>query len=672
MLGGESLFSPGPLMMTDHCRRGMTLTSMNTAPRTVNDPLYNLPSGKNNDLGTPNTGYSPQDSNFISGVTNGAGANAPSEKLGFYFGGYYNQNGTKYDYFNPPTDEANFLIKVDMSEVTNADWSVMTPQNTSACPWRAEGGLVWIPASTQGLLIAVGGVETPADLNYYVGEDNTTVSMSFLTEFPVYDIGTDTWSLQPLNPNSPVPPHPLAQFCTVVASAANGTHHEIFVYGGWDNDKGDPVSDVWILTVPSFTWIKADGAGQNGAPRQGHVCVSPYPNQMIAIGGTAKAGMSLSTNRTVDVYDLNELNWTSSYDPDVYDEYKAHQTVLQVVSATPTASGMSSQVANWFDTQYDMSKVKFYGPYTKEGTSTPSPNNTTAPNNTSTSSAAPTSAPSHNSDRAWVIPVAVVVPVVSVLALIGALLLFCRRWRTRQTRSPSQGTSELHRRKSWVVPWLWSTGSETGRKDIGSDTMTEVEPAQSPPIKAGPQELEGGARGDYFSGNGVNQSPHDKWVTTTPARSPHGEYNGLVEAPHSVTVHEVDGGSHFGGDGGNSRLPGSTSMSQPDVSSNPSGSPGITPAETPSLSRGPSATAPANERSHQPWASMGRVIGVFPLIGSGPEETRSHRHTASVSSGPSLPSPGLDAGPRPVRSRSRSVGEDGPASDGRDTGNHTL
>ncbi|KAI1613550.1 hypothetical protein EDD37DRAFT_675836 [Exophiala viscosa] len=139
--------------------------------------------------------------------------------------------------------------------------------------------------------------------------------MSFLREVPVYDIGTDTWSLQPLNSGSPAPTHPLAQFCTVVGSTSSGSHHEIFVYGGWDNDNGDPLSDVSILTVPSFTWVKADGVERAGASRQGHVCVTPYPNQMIAIGGTAKSGLSRSTNRTVDVYNLNELNWTSVYDP---------------------------------------------------------------------------------------------------------------------------------------------------------------------------------------------------------------------------------------------------------------------------------------------------------------------------------------------------------------------
>ncbi|KAK5283863.1 hypothetical protein LTR43_011985, partial [Exophiala xenobiotica] len=56
-----------------------------------------------------------------------------------------------------------------------------------------------------------------------------------------------------LNEGSPIPDTPLTQFCTVVASDTNGSHHEIFVYGGWDSNGGQALDTVWILTVPSFT-----------------------------------------------------------------------------------------------------------------------------------------------------------------------------------------------------------------------------------------------------------------------------------------------------------------------------------------------------------------------------------------------------------------------------------
>lgn len=42
-------------------------------------------------LGLPDMSYKPQNGSFIT-VTNGAGANAPSERRSFYFGGFCNDS----------------------------------------------------------------------------------------------------------------------------------------------------------------------------------------------------------------------------------------------------------------------------------------------------------------------------------------------------------------------------------------------------------------------------------------------------------------------------------------------------------------------------------------------------------------------------------------------------
>ncbi|OCT52343.1 hypothetical protein CLCR_08082 [Cladophialophora carrionii] len=517
---------------------GMVLTSLDTKDRTVSLPLYDAPEASNINLGVPNLNYDPQDGTFIS-VTNGAGANAPSEESAFYFGGLYNEDGTKYSYFAPPTNQSAWLITVQMDDLGHATWiKAPLPENIA---WRAEGGLVWVPTSTQGILIAIGGVVKPADINFQVPQDNATQSLTFLKEFPVYDIGSDQWSVQPLNPSSQVPPAPLAQFCTTVASSADGSHHEIFIYGGWDSNGGSANEDVWILSVPSFTWIKAEPSGRKGAARTNHVCVQPYPDQMIVIGGTGSSETPPTFNNSVDVFNLNTFTWTGTYDPTVHDDYKPHQAVRDVLSATPTASNMPSAVAGWFQGKYDMTKVRSFGPFELQSTAAP----------TNTSSPTATQAPaSGGSDRDWVIPVAVVVPVVVVGALVGVLIfLCCRRARKARARAQEDGAqSEMaHNRKSWIVPWIYSTSSHAPPKDIGTDSsVTEVEQGPHSPrpmAQTAPHELEGG--GGYFRGSDAG-APQERWSQSTQIRSPRYDSAGPVEGMNTE-VHEVEGSARVSG-----------------------------------------------------------------------------------------------------------------------------
>ncbi|OAP54494.1 hypothetical protein AYL99_10942 [Fonsecaea erecta] len=494
--------------------------------RTVNDPLYDIPPDSSIQAGVPNVAYSPQSGSFIKDITNGAGANAPSENLCFYFSGKYNEDGTAFSYFSPPKDYSPWLIRVDTTLQGHADWS-REDLTLSNITLRSEGALVWIPASTRGLLIAIGGVVYPADLNGYLETDNTTditVANSFLTQFPVYDIGSSTWSMQSLSSGSPIPDGPLAQFCTVVASSEDYSHHEIFVYGGWDSNDGPAYGNVWILSVPSFTWIRAN---IDGTRRQGHVCMSPYPDQMIVIGGTGDFGAGLASNNSVDVFNLNDLSWTGRYDPAVHDVYKPAPIVASVVSATPTPNGgMSPQIAGWFNTAYNTDLIRNWGPYNVTTTNTP------------TNTAAPTVTPALHHHRDWVVPVAVTVPVVVGVAFFAGLIFLCCR-RARRDRQQRQDLSEDDKKKSGILSWLRSTS--TGKDHTTESSVTEVEHPHSPQPMAqtAPHELPGG----YFfrSEPGSNQ---DRWSSSTPVRSPRAEYDGPVEGP-DTEVHEVHGSSRI-------------------------------------------------------------------------------------------------------------------------------
>jgi hypothetical protein len=634
----------------------MALTSGDTDQRTVSLPLYNAPEASNLQLGQPNLNYDPQDGTFIY-VTNGAGANAPSEQSGFYFGGLYNANGTKYSYFSPPTDQSAQLITVQMIDIGHANW-IKAPLGENITT-RTEGGLVWVPTSTAGILIAIGGVVKPADVNFEVPQDNATQSLTFLKEFPVYDVGSSQWSLQPLNPSSPVPPAPLAQFCTTVASSADGSHHEIFVYGGWDSNGGDAQGDVWILTVPSFTWIKAEPSGRKGTARQNHVCVSPYPDQMIVIGGTGTGETPPTFNNSVDVFNLNTFNWTGAYDPTVHDDYKPNKAVLSVVSATPTASNIQSSVQGWFSTAYDTSKIQSFGPYQLESASSPS--NTTSPTNTPPPSGG-------GSNRDWVVPVAVVVPVVVIGALLGALIFFCcRRSRRNRQAQEDQGQSEMaDHRKNWIVPWIWSQSSQGQHKDIATDSsVTEVgdHPPHSPaPMRqVAPQELEGGT---FYTGS-ESGAPRERWSQSTQVRSPRYEYAGPVEGMNTE-VHEVDGSARVSGPEDISYDLRNMAMYPPSVVSG--GGPNSRTVPSSSVSASGDSVTPASPQSHSVLASSGfapihegeiadgddhtsafnRAISPIDLRSERPIHERKESDVSDLGSASPFPSPNPEAHDRPA------------------------
>src|ERR1700719_3044848 len=81
-----------------------------------------------------------------------------------------------------------------------------------------------------------------------------------------------------------IPPQ-LTLFCSVMAAADNSSYN-IYIYGGYDgiNSSRATSDDVYILSIPSFTWVKVySGTSTHG--RTGHKCVKVYPDQMFVLGG---------------------------------------------------------------------------------------------------------------------------------------------------------------------------------------------------------------------------------------------------------------------------------------------------------------------------------------------------------------------------------------------------
>lgn len=394
-------------------------------------------------------------------VTNGAGVSAPSENLAFYFSGMRAPEwGPIYYDDSSANVTANTLIQVDMSTMRAEEWTNITIPDD--IPPRANAELVWVPVSDRGLLVAIGGVIEPEEiwargLNDSQQDESRAQSPGFMTSLPVYDIASEEWYLQNTTGEAP---GQLTQFCSVMASAQDSSSHNIYIYGGYNGlDSGNvPSDDVWILSLPSFTWVKAyTGTATHG--RSGHRCVAPYPDQMFVIGGVHQNQANCVDGGIIQVFNLNTLEFQDSYDPDVWSEYEVPATLSQVIGGN--REGGSTQTTSWSEdalgtlfTQRYARQVTQHYPYSSVSASASNTENETSSGGVS---------------KGAIIGISVAAGIVGLVIIILCILLVRRRRIIRSGSSVKSSTSGHSR----VTNWL------NGGSFMSSKTRSPVSPMDS-------------------------------------------------------------------------------------------------------------------------------------------------------------------------------------------------
>ncbi|KAK2684843.1 hypothetical protein QWA68_016553 [Fusarium oxysporum] len=143
---------------------------------------------------------------------------------------------------------------------------------------RAEGVMTFIPVSDGGMLVYFGGVQDP-------GHNGTMIPQPMEQIF-VYDIMSDNWFVQ--EANGTIPEY-RRRFCAGAVWAKDRSSYNIYLnaglgFGGYGFD------DVYILSLPSFTWIKTYPLGRKGTgdfPSHSLSCnVVNNGSQMLTIGGS--------------------------------------------------------------------------------------------------------------------------------------------------------------------------------------------------------------------------------------------------------------------------------------------------------------------------------------------------------------------------------------------------
>lgn len=405
-------------------------------------------------IGPLDESLSPSVSNYIA---DGAGVNIPSESLGFYFSGMAAGDGSQPS-FPPPTAmvAVESFIQVQMSSAPGATWSNLS-WPSGVVP-RANAQLVWLPVSSQGVLIVIGGVVDPSELangssdNASQTAASQLISPTFMTSLPVYDIGSQQWFVQNTSGKSPSD-WQLTEFCSVVAKETGSSTFEIFIYGGYNGLNGSSQGDIWVLSIPSFTWIQVYPGTNSEHFRSSHACVKPYPDQMFVIGGESVGGTPNGPcfNQIIDVFNLSSLMWLDSYDPTVYSNYTIPSVVANGISATATAVAMNSTLSTILGSKYGKPITTYY-PYVPLGTALATSHRTSGPT--------------------WLPAVlGAVLGVVGLSVVLFVIWWFCYKKSRGSVTSGTQSNGRVH---SWFA------------KTDASITTTEVEDSGNSPLASSP------------------------------------------------------------------------------------------------------------------------------------------------------------------------------------------
>lgn len=251
-----------------------------------------------------------EDGSAVQRAAEGAGVSVPSQGRGYYFGGHLDFLTTEGWSQSVARVYLPSMVEYTMPGFSNAQLKSSSPAGNdgayrnitvgnSGFPERADGVLIYIPGySKNGIVVGLAG--------------GTNDSFTQMNVIDVYDIASSTWYKQA---TSGAYPGVRVNPCAVAASSADGTSTQIYLYGGQNlipYGQQTQYDDMWILSLPSFSWIKVDQSGQSTPPaRAGHSC-HIWNSQMVVIGGYV--GQDLSCDSPgIYVFNTSSLQWQNQY-----------------------------------------------------------------------------------------------------------------------------------------------------------------------------------------------------------------------------------------------------------------------------------------------------------------------------------------------------------------------
>jgi hypothetical protein len=255
----------------------------------------------------------------------GAGAQVDSRGLGFYYGGWLN-NRTTPGWKGPP---------IALSSIVQYNFTTGNLRNNSHPDGigRAEGQMVFLPVSDGGLLIYFGGIEDP----YH----NGTYNAASMTKIHIYDVNSGKWYTQTATGDVPLARR---QFCAGVTWPDDKSSFNIYLYGGYGFGNPPAFDDVYILSLPSFTWVKGYPLGGGDSNQFGHGGCSANvvnSNEMMIIGGWY-SNTTFGDCDQPDAQGQHNMvlgNNTGKIDNGIWDKYDPKATAYAVPALVVAAIG---------------------------------------------------------------------------------------------------------------------------------------------------------------------------------------------------------------------------------------------------------------------------------------------------------------------------------------------
>ncbi|KAL8736918.1 MAG: hypothetical protein Q9181_002214 [Wetmoreana brouardii] len=210
-----------------------------------------------------------------------------------------------------------------------------------------DGFFSYIKAlGNQGVLVAFGGfTNVPGKDMDYVNVNIEDPRVQFpMQNITIYDIASHRWYQQ--QATGDIPSWRFSG-CSIAVSAADQSSHSIYVFGGWGSRDAD-VNDgnVYVLSIPSFTWIRVT---LDTDLRWKHKCHLMGNNHMLVVGGerlqvdnpwqfgVAGCDNNPRFSQGLGIYSLNDHNWTTTYDPIVgAAPYQIHPSISGAIGGNIT------------------------------------------------------------------------------------------------------------------------------------------------------------------------------------------------------------------------------------------------------------------------------------------------------------------------------------------------
>ncbi|KAH8163716.1 hypothetical protein CIB48_g4530 [Xylaria polymorpha] len=232
----------------------------------------------------------------------------------------------------------NGTVKFQSSADSSPQFNFKTAVNGIQGPDILKGAMVYVRKGRSGILIAFGGYQTA-----YLGGDNPNWPWNQrpFSEMFIYDIFSSTWYHQTA---TGALPELRTEFCAAVSSAPDDSSFQITLHAGWDGVNKHAFNDVYVLSVPSFRWIKVQDSanpdlnGGNQPGRNRHKCTMWNETSMFVVGGEITLGLgdtSLLTETCnqayppIKVLDTSSYTWQTEFNPSL--TYSVPEVVTSVI-----------------------------------------------------------------------------------------------------------------------------------------------------------------------------------------------------------------------------------------------------------------------------------------------------------------------------------------------------